>query len=183
MWLDEAKSAIVDNAGWWHLLAEEKVQFSASRLFGIRPMNCIFSTVCTENSSNRIWRLLFGNSRISWSNEFSPSFNCTCLNKLHTNADIAGHERLKSWEEWLFNMLSIEFSSCIIIEFWHFKLTNLESSALNTINNFTKILILIWLNHCEGRFPLSALLSSSSNISIFFNSKNSRENGNFSSDK
>ena len=183
MGLHQAERAVINHTSGWHLLAKEKVQLSSGALGGVATVDSVLGSISAKDSSQRVGSISLGNLGVSGADKLPPAGDGALADQLHTNADIAGHEALEIWEEWFLGVLSIKLSSSVVIEFRHFQLANLEALALNCIDNFSKVLILVRLDHGESRLSLSGLLVLSGNISISDDGKHSRKNGDLCSNK
>jgi len=62
-------------------------------------------------------------------------------NEFHTNTHIASHESLQITKEWFSNVFAIEYTGSFLREFRHLQFVDLESLALDSVNNLTNILV------------------------------------------
>ena len=139
-------------------------------------MNCISSTVGAKNASYSVRSILFGNEGVSWSNELSPPFHSILSNKLKSCGHIRCHEVYESIEERLSSMLLIE-SCCILLgELAHLKFADYETVLLDAINDLSRVLIRVRLNHSESSLSLRFKFLASEEIPVLYELQLTSEN-------
>jgi len=75
-------------------------------------------------------------------------------------------------------MLSVELLRSLAREFRHFDFVNHKSFRLNCFNNFTDVLVAVWLDHSKRRLALNLELSLRGNITILLDNQDAAENCN-----
>jgi len=73
MWLNNTKGAIIKDSSCFHqsilrFSSEKEIYFSLSWLGRVCSVCCVFSTICSKQSSERTWCFLLRFLCISWSN-------------------------------------------------------------------------------------------------------------------
>ena len=84
-------------------------------------MCCVFSTICSKQSSKRSRCFLLCFLGVSWTNQISPFLNSLWSSQTHSYNYITLHMTTKIWEKWFSNVLTIERAYGLIVEFWHFR--------------------------------------------------------------
>ena len=139
-------------------------------------MNSISSTVSAENASYSVWSILFGNEGVSWSNELSPPFHSILSNKLKSSGHIRCHEVYESIEERLSSVLLIESCSILLGELAHLKFADYETVLLDAINDLSRVLIRVRLNHSESSLSLRLKFLASEKIPVLYELQLTSEN-------
>lgn len=146
MWLDNAERTVVQNSRRFHhssawVSSKEEVKLSSSGLWRVTSMNGILSSVTTEKSSDGTWCLHLSRGSISWPDKISPFLNSSSSNEFHADTHIANHESLQITKEWFSNMFAVEYIGSFLSKFRHLQFIDLESLALDCVNNLANILV------------------------------------------
>jgi hypothetical protein len=130
---------------------------------------CVFSTICSKQSSKRSRCFLLCFLGVSWTNQISPFLNSLWSSQTHSYNYITLHMTTKIWEKWFSNVLTIERPYGLIVELRHFQFINFKSIFVNCIDDFTKIGISIWFYHTVCATAILVLFIGSGNIAVLGN--------------
>jgi len=129
-------------------------------------MDTISNIVTTECSSKWSWSTDFSFAGLCWSYYLSPLCNGIVTYNFHTSNYITWKEWSNISKEWLSLVFSIKLLCSLLCKSRHLQFSDIKSTSIYSINDFTGLSVYIWLNQSKCSLTLSVELWSCEDITV-----------------